>query len=235
MKKLVLISCLIICGLIMISAVFALPEMGKESNPTNSAIAPHYLNKSVVETGCRNVVSAIILSYRGYDTLAALTLIFTALLAIVLITGRETPKVCCEIFVMPSLLVRAIAIPLFPLFLGFAFYVLLGGSSYSGGGFQGGALIATAFIIYSLIFGLAEVVNRVSLSTRVFLESLAVLTFTFVGLLGILTSEGFLTTTAGIFRGSLIRGVVLLSLDISIGLGCGAILVSLFYLIKKVD
>ncbi len=235
MKKIVFLLCFIACGFFIISAVLALPEMGSEVNPANTLIAPRYFEKSVSETGCRNVVSAIILSYRSYDTLAQMVLLFTALSAALLILKRESPGFCCEIFVMPSLLVKSVAITFFSLFFGFAFYILLGGRFGSGGGFQGGLLVATSFIFYSLIFGLSEVAGRIPQNLRIFFESLAILTFVFIGFLGMWLSGSFLALSPGVFGGNLAREVILMLLEISIGLSCGAILVSLFFLIKRVD
>jgi len=39
---------------------------------------PRYLNEALKETGVPNVVTAVLASYRGYDTLGETTVIFTA-------------------------------------------------------------------------------------------------------------------------------------------------------------
>ena len=52
---------------------FAAPEA-----PANLHVAPRYLEQGPGETGVPNVVTAVLASYRGYDTLGEVTVIFTA-------------------------------------------------------------------------------------------------------------------------------------------------------------
>ena len=56
-----------------------LPEFGHETGEVSN----YYLTHSTQETGAMNVVSAILWSYRGYDTLGEILILFTAVLAIV--------------------------------------------------------------------------------------------------------------------------------------------------------
>jgi multicomponent Na+:H+ antiporter subunit B len=53
------------------------------------SVALHYNRQAVKETDSLNVVGAVILDYRGYDTLFETTVLFTALISVlsVLITG----------------------------------------------------------------------------------------------------------------------------------------------------
>ena len=41
-------------------------------------VVPRYLNDSLRETGVPNVVTAVLASYRGYDTFGETTVVFTA-------------------------------------------------------------------------------------------------------------------------------------------------------------
>jgi multicomponent Na+:H+ antiporter subunit B len=41
------------------------------------------------ETGVKNMVTAILANYRGYDTLGELTVIFTAVAAVISLVGRR--------------------------------------------------------------------------------------------------------------------------------------------------
>ena len=48
-------------------------------------MAPHYLNDSIKEVDVPNVVTAILASYRGFDTLGEVAVVFTAGIGVLLI------------------------------------------------------------------------------------------------------------------------------------------------------
>lgn len=55
-------------------------------------VSKTYIENGLKETGAANLVSAIILDYRGYDTLGEATILFTAVigaLAVLRVTGRK--------------------------------------------------------------------------------------------------------------------------------------------------
>ncbi|MBN2352924.1 MAG: DUF4040 domain-containing protein [Spirochaetales bacterium] len=55
---------------------FGKPVMAQRSEIPSS----HYLREGLRETGAANIVTAVILDYRGYDTLGEATVIFTAVI-----------------------------------------------------------------------------------------------------------------------------------------------------------
>ena len=71
-----LIVCLLTGG-VLIYGTIDLPPFGRADNPQNQHVAPYYLENSEHETGSPNVVTAVLASYRGYDTLGETTVIFT--------------------------------------------------------------------------------------------------------------------------------------------------------------
>jgi multicomponent Na+:H+ antiporter subunit B len=58
-------------------------------------------------------------------------------------------------------LIRLIAKMLLPFIFVFGLYVILHGEVGPGGGFQGGVILAAGFILYGLVFGAAELRERV--------------------------------------------------------------------------
>jgi len=82
-----------ITGAMLVYGTWDMPAFGDASAPANLHVAPYYLERSMVDTGVPNVVTAVLASYRGYDTLGELTVIFTAGIGVLLLLGRrrETP------------------------------------------------------------------------------------------------------------------------------------------------
>ena len=59
-------------------------------------VVPRYLNDVIAETGVPNVVTAILASYRGYDTLGETTVIFTAGIGVLLLLKGRRRKPECD-------------------------------------------------------------------------------------------------------------------------------------------
>lgn len=89
------LSVVTITGALLIYGTFDLPSFGDPDAPSQLHVAPYYLEKSMPETGVPNVVTAVLASYRGFDTLGEVTVIFTAGIAVLLLIGgrrRVKPK-----------------------------------------------------------------------------------------------------------------------------------------------
>ena len=82
------VLCLALVG-IMMSAVLTMPIFGEEDNPTNNEVAQHYLEYGQEETGSANAVTAMILSYRGFDTLGESCVLFLAVTAVMILLLRD--------------------------------------------------------------------------------------------------------------------------------------------------
>ncbi len=71
-----------------------LPPFGEAATAVHEHVAPRYLEQSMAETGVPNVVTSVLASYRGYDTLGETTVIFTAGIAVLMLLRgrRKNPK-----------------------------------------------------------------------------------------------------------------------------------------------
>ncbi len=79
-------------GAILIYGLVDVPRFGDSEAPIHQHVAPYYLSHTASEIGVLNVVTAVLASYRGYDTLGETTVIFTAGIAVVLLIGRALRK-----------------------------------------------------------------------------------------------------------------------------------------------
>ncbi|MGI9405505.1 MAG: DUF4040 domain-containing protein [Hyphomicrobiaceae bacterium] len=83
-----------VTGAALIYGTIDLPPFGAADTPVHSHVAPRYLEKSIEETSVPNVVTSVLASYRGFDTLGEVTVIFTAGLGVLLLLRgrrRRTP------------------------------------------------------------------------------------------------------------------------------------------------
>ena len=72
-------------GAALVFGTFDLPPFGLADTPVNLHVAPYYLENSIRETQVANVVSSVLASYRGFDTLGETAVIFTAGIAVLLL------------------------------------------------------------------------------------------------------------------------------------------------------
>ncbi len=74
-------------GAALVYATFDMPPFGNPDNPVQLHVAPRYINESPKETGIPNMVTSVLTSYRGYDTLGETTVVFTAVVAVLALLG----------------------------------------------------------------------------------------------------------------------------------------------------
>ena len=69
-----------------------LPAFSDPQAPIHVHVAPRYLQQGPVETGIPNVVTAVLASYRGYDTLGETVVVFTAGAGVIALLRRRKKK-----------------------------------------------------------------------------------------------------------------------------------------------
>jgi len=77
----------VVTGAALIYGTLDMPHFGDPDAPVHHHVAPRYLEKSPDEIGIPNVVTGVLASYRGYDTLGELTVIFTAGVGVLALLG----------------------------------------------------------------------------------------------------------------------------------------------------
>ncbi len=77
-----------ITGAILIYGTLDIPRFGDTSAPVHNHIAERFINESLQETGVPNMVTSVLASYRGYDTLGETTVILTAGIGVLMLLGR---------------------------------------------------------------------------------------------------------------------------------------------------
>ena len=147
-----------------------------------------YNSRGVEDTGAANIVASVVVTYRGFDTLGEVTVLFiaaTGLAALLYTEKRRKPRHEAE---PASLIVFTGCRFLFPLILLFGAYIFIYGHLTPGGGFQGGAIVASGFLLICLgCRGRSLSAGRLSAT-----ESLSGLLFVVIGLIGLSVGGSFL-------------------------------------------
>jgi multicomponent Na+:H+ antiporter subunit B len=169
-----------------------------------SPVAERYASEGPEELGGANLVTSVIVTYRGLDTLGEVTVLFIATAGVGFLLRRERddlppgagtpeeaggpaadedepPREASEILATGSRF-------LVPVLLLFGVYIFLHGHLSPGGGFQGGVVIASAMLLLMLSrasFRLNHAVVRL-------LESFSGFGYVVIGVLGLVLAAGFL-------------------------------------------
>lgn len=78
----------VVTGAALVYGTLDMPSYGDPNAPIHQHVAPRYINDSLKETSVPNMVTAVLASYRGYDTLGEVTVIFTAGIGVLVVLGR---------------------------------------------------------------------------------------------------------------------------------------------------
>ena len=76
-------------GALLVYGTLGLPEFSNPQAPIHTHVVPRYLNEMKQEVAVPNVVTAVLASYRGYDTLGETTVVFTAGAGVVALLRRR--------------------------------------------------------------------------------------------------------------------------------------------------
>jgi multicomponent Na+:H+ antiporter subunit B len=90
--RVVPIVVVLITGAALIYGTLDLPALGDPNAVANLHVAPRYIEDSYREIGVPNIVTSVLASYRGYDTLGEVTVIFTAGIGVLILLGRGRRK-----------------------------------------------------------------------------------------------------------------------------------------------
>ena len=81
-----------VTGAVLVYGTIDMPDFGDPDAPANLHVADRYIEKSYEETGIVNFVTAVLASYRGYDTLGEVMVIFAAGIGVVLLLRRKRER-----------------------------------------------------------------------------------------------------------------------------------------------
>ncbi|MCB1661805.1 MAG: DUF4040 domain-containing protein [Pseudomonadales bacterium] len=232
------ISVVVLTTLVLIYATFDKPRLGDPDAPVHQHVAPWYLEKTPELIDIPNVVTAVLASFRGYDTLGEVFVVFTACIGVLFILGARSGEHSSVSTSSPPrktqglrhhLIPRVVGRLLIPFIVLFGLYVQFHGEYGPGGGFQAGAIIAAGIILYALLEGETQAMSAVPRSALLGLLVGGTMLYGAMGIAGIAFGGNFLDYSV-LLKNS-VSGQQLGILLIEVGVGmtvCGALLL-IFY------
>jgi len=214
--------------LIMTAVIFLDLAVNYRENVSLSPLGYYYADAGPGELGAANLVTAVVVTYRGLDTLGEVTVLFISAAGVGLLLRRERKSgsgdgdggdAVMSRHRPSSEIVETATELLLPMVILFGIYVFLNGHLSPGGGFQGGAIIASGTMF--LLLALPE--SHISRLLISIIESLSGFGYVVVGVLGVMLAGGFLDNrimSLGTF-GSLFSAGAIPLIYIFIGLKVG--------------
>lgn len=223
-------------ALVLIYATFDKPRLGDPEAPVHQHVAPWYLTQTPELIGIPNVVTAVLGSFRAYDTLGEVFVVLVACIGVLFLLGARKksdkgakPAPPASIGLRHHLIPKVVGRFLLPFIILFGLYVQFHGEYGPGGGFQAGAIIATGIILFALLEG--EKRALVALPNSVLLGMVAggAILYTLVGVACMLMGGNFLDysvlSSDPVFGQQM--GIILIEAGVGITV-CGALL-SIFH------
>lgn len=165
----------------MLLPIFSAVFNETELNP----LAANYVSSGPDELGSQNLITSVIVTYRGLDTLGEVAVLFIATAGVGFLL--KSKKIKSQKRKASELLQTGSGF-LTPLIVLFGVYIFSHGHLTPGGGFQGGVIIATGILLLML----ANVNWKMNKTVLHIIESLSGAFYVVIGLLGIFLAGGFL-------------------------------------------
>ena len=238
-RKRVIVSLVVvsITGAALVWGTLDMPGFGSPDNPVHHHVADRYIAQSDDEIDVPNMVTSVLASYRGFDTLGEVFVVFTALIGVLSLTTltRREPVVPVKFHSdqkvdhRPYPILQVMTILLLPFILLFALYVQFHGDFGPGGGFQAGVIFATGIILYTLTFGLNDAISLVSVKAIKWSAAFGVLLYSGTGVVSMLLGGNFLNYN--LLRDDPIAGqhLGILVIELGVGITVAAAMIGIFF------
>lgn len=154
-----------------------------------------YIYSLIAPNIAPNAVGTIVFDFRGYDTLGETLILITAVITVGVVFGRGAfiEEEYAELrHVTPTPVQSVFGIPVILILMCFGLLLIFGGHLTPGGGFQGGSVLATAFFISVIIYGIKRNPFHYGHDFLIGMETLGALMFLLLGVAGVAVSGYYL-------------------------------------------
>ncbi len=193
----------------------------------NNAGKVFFSSNGFFDTGSKNLVTAIYLDYRLFDSLFEAGILLVAVSGVLWISQHNIKEKNAT-FMMdkqktPELFITFGRL-LYPVMLLFGLYIILNGHLSPGGGFQGGAIVATAILILYYI----DISKEIDVKTIITIEKILFLLLISISFLSFFTRGEVMTNFIPLNGNIAYKQIYLYLLNIIIGAKVALGLVAVF-------
>jgi len=223
--------------LVVVYATFEKPRLGDPNAPVHQHVAPWYLEQTPALIDIPNVVTAVLGSYRAYDTLGEVIVVLTAGIGVLFLLGlpgavggrRRRDLAMGQTYLSHHLVPQVVGRLLIPFILLFALYVQFHGEYGPGGGFQAGAIFAAAIILYALIEGEREALTVIPPRMLMWMMSGGALLYGGVGIVTMLLGGNFLEY--GVLADDPVTGqqMGIIIIELGVGITVAGVLLAIYH------
>ena len=130
-------------------------------------------------------------------------------------------------------MLRVVAKLLIPMILIFALYVQFHGDYGPGGGFQAGVIFASAFILYSLIFGIENARSVISFNLLRIVSALGLLLYIGVGISALIFGGNFLDYNVLATNPLSGQHIGIMLIELGVGMTVAAVMMMMFFVFSR--
>lgn len=222
-----------ITTLAVVYATFDKPAFGDPNAPIHLHVAPWYIQHVPIHMDIPNIVTGILGSYRGYDTLGEVFVVFTAGIGVLSILGdpikNRQHRVEGNAGLRHYLIPRLVGRMLIPFIVLFGLYVQFHGEYSPGGGFQAGAIVAAAIILFAILEGEDQALKVIPMRGLYMLMASGALLYAGVGVATMVMGGRFLEY--GVLADTMVAGQQwgILLIEAGVGLTVTGVLLTIFH------
>lgn len=222
---------LLIVTLIALLAVFVLSMVDLDTL-YNTFSKDYFKEFGYLETGSKNLVTGIYLDYRLFDSIFEAGILLVAVSGIIWLSSKDVDEhnanFMLDKFRNPEIFITGSRI-IFPFLVVFGFYIIINGHLSPGGGFQGGAILATAVLITYYIDPKKETNIRLIVNV----EKIIFFLILIVVLISFFTRGALFTNFMPLDSSPELKSIYLVTLNMLIGFKVALGLVAIFSMFLK--
>ena len=237
--------CLVLIVLLM-GTVMDMPYFGQADTLVDSEVSEFYVEHTLEHTGATNIITGIILNFRGFDTLGESHVLFIAVCSVIILLRMSQSEEDARLHAFDydevlkkqgeDAILTSLSHILFPLIFMFGVYIILNGNISPGGGFSGGAIIGAGLILYLTAYGYKRIQRFFTFVTFKTISCLALLCYTFSKTFHFITGANEIHVPIPLGTpGTIFSGGLLLPLNIFVGLVVACTMYALYTLFMKGD